>query len=235
MGSIRLENIGVQFGRVSALEQVDATFEPGSMTAIVGENGAGKSTLLRAIMGLVPLASGRVSFDGLRAKDIAYLPQAQDIDRSFPIDVSDFVSLGAWPRLGLFRGSDPHEQRFLEAAIERVGLEEQRHTVIGKLSGGQFQRALFARLILQDSPVLLLDEPFSAVDTQTTIELMDLLRAWHAQGRTIIAVLHDLGLVAREFPEALLLNRRLVARGASVDVLSDVRSSPVRPTTSVAA
>lgn len=235
MGSIRLENIGVQFGRVSALEQVDATFEPGSMTAIVGENGAGKSTLLRAIMGLVPLASGRVSFDGLRAKDIAYLPQAQDIDRSFPIDVSDFVSLGAWPRLGLFRGSDPHEQRLLEAAIERVGLEEQRHTVIGKLSGGQFQRALVARLILQDSPVLLLDEPFSAVDTQTTIELMDLLRAWHAQGRTIIAVLHDLGLVAREFPEALLLNRRLVARGASVDVLSDVRSSPVRPTTSVAA
>lgn len=211
--AIRLENVGVRFGRTLALSDVDATFERGSMTAVVGENGAGKSTLLRAIMGIVRLTTGRISLDGLRRADIAYLPQAQEIDRSFPIDVADFVSLGAWPRIGLSRSLAASEENRLLAAIERVGLTTQTRTQIAQLSGGQFQRALFARLILQDAPLMLLDEPFAAVDAKTTNVLMALLREWHMNGRTIVAVLHDMALVRREFAQVMLLRHRLVTHG----------------------
>ncbi|WP_062011200.1 metal ABC transporter ATP-binding protein [Aureimonas sp. AU4] len=218
--SIGLEGVCVRFGRTVALEPMDATFAPGSMTAVIGENGAGKSTLLRAIMGLVRLTSGRVRLDGVRRRDIAYLPQAQEIDRSFPIDVTDFVSFGAWPRIGLTRSLSATEQQKLLAAIERVGLFAERQKAIAQLSGGQFQRALFARLILQDAPILLLDEPFAAVDAKTTADLTGLLRGWHADGRTIVAVLHDIGLVEREFERTMLLKHGLVAHGPSRVVLA---------------
>lgn len=224
-GAIDLRDVTVRYRRTTALDSVDARFESGSLTAVVGQNGAGKSTLLRAVMGLVRLSSGRIDFDGVSRREIAYLPQAHEIDRSFPINVTDFVALGAWSRIGLTRSLPASERERLSAAIERVGLSAHQQSSIGQLSGGQFQRALFARLVMQDAPVLLLDEPFAAVDAQTTIELMQLLREWHAAGRTIVAVLHDLPLVEREFPLAMILERQVLAHGPSATVLAAVRAA----------
>ena len=219
-GRIAVSHLSVAYDRHAALRGVDGCFEAGSMTAVVGPNGAGKSTLVKALVGILRPASGRITRQDISAKDVAYLPQAAEIDRTFPISVSDTVSLGAWRHIGAFRAATRDVADRTERALDAVGLDGFGRRHIGSLSAGQFQRVLFARLLLQDAPVIILDEPFTAVDARTTRDLLDLVRRWHGEQRTIIAVLHDFDQVRANFPRALLLAREQIAWGSTEEALS---------------
>ncbi len=217
--AIRLDNLTVSYDRHPAVHHLSGTFQPGSLTAIAGPNGAGKSTLLKAIMGELRPAEGRVEHR-LQRTDFGYLPQAADINRRFPISVLDTVLLGSWRSTGAFGRVAKQDGMRARAALVTVGLEgfETRH--IGSLSAGQFQRVLFARLLLQDARIILLDEPFTAIDARTTRDLLDIVARWHGDGRTVIAVLHDFEQVRAHFPETLLLARRLIGWGPTQEVMS---------------
>ncbi|KQT83875.1 ABC transporter ATP-binding protein [Aurantimonas sp. Leaf443] len=226
--AVRLEDLTVAYRRHPAVHHVSGAFRPNSLTAIVGPNGAGKSTLLKAIMGFLPAAEGVIHLDGVRRQDVAYLPQASELDRSFPITVADLVALGAWRQAGAFGSIRGRALDRVLGAIESVGLEGFENRTIGTLSGGQLQRALFARVLVQDARLLLLDEPFTAIDTRTMMDLLAVVRRWHGEGRTVIAVLHDLALVREHFPDTLLIARELVGWGATADVLSPERLREAR-------
>ncbi len=216
--ALTLADLTVCHGRRPAVHHLSGRFAPGSLTAIVGPNGAGKSTLLRALAGLHQPESGRIAQDGVAR--IALLPQLAALDRAFPIACRDVVMQGLWPRIGAFRAVPADEQARVDAALAAVGLAGLAKRPVGSLSAGQLQRLLFARLLVQDADILLLDEPFNAVDAKTAGDLLRLIRQWHGEGRTVIAVLHDLDLVAREFPETLLLARDLIAWGPTEQALS---------------
>ncbi|MGO7537979.1 metal ABC transporter ATP-binding protein [Rhizobium ruizarguesonis] len=218
---IRLDNLTVAYNRHPAVHHVSGAFASGSLTAIAGPNGAGKSTLLKAIMGELRPAEGRVEHRLERAQ-FGYLPQAAEIDRRFPISVIDTVMLGAWKRTGAFGRIAPSEVKRAGEALSAVGLEGFGRRHVGSLSAGQFQRVLFARLLLQDAGIILLDEPFTAIDARTTRDLIDIVTRWHGEGRTVIAVLHDFELVRAHFPQTLLLAREPVGWGATADVMSSV-------------
>ena len=203
-----------------ALHHVSATFAPGTLTAVVGPNGAGKSTLLKAAIGAIRPIGGEVTVSGCRRNEIAYLPQLAEIDRAFPLPVFDFVAMGLWGRRGAFGGFRRADDEDVARSLAAVGLVGVEGRLLDTLSGGQLQRVLFARLALQDAPLILLDEPFTAVDDRTIGELMDVVARWNAEGRTVVAVLHDLELVRRRFPRTLLVARRLIAEGDTDDVLT---------------
>ncbi|ANL64694.1 Mn/Zn ABC transporter ATP-binding protein [Rhizobium phaseoli] len=216
---IRLDDLTIAYDRHPAVHHVSGAFAPGSLTAIAGPNGAGKSTLLKAIMGELRPAEGRVEHRLARA-EFGYLPQAAEIDRRFPISVIDTVMLGAWKSRGAFGRVAPADVKRAGEALAAVGLDGFGRRHVGSLSAGQFQRVLFARLLLQDAGVILLDEPFTAIDARTTRDLLDIVSRWHGEGRTVIAVLHDFELVRTHFPETLLLARELVGWGPTADVMS---------------
>lgn len=217
---IRLTNLTVTYERHPAVHHVSGAFVSGSLTAIAGPNGAGKSTLLKAIVGELRPAEGSIDRGALTRNDFGYLPQAADINRRFPISVADTVMLGAWKNSGAFGRFSRQDADRARDALERVGLSgfERRH--IGSLSAGQFQRVLFARLLLQDAQVILLDEPFTAIDQRTTRDLLSLVLRWHKEGRTVIAVLHDFDQVRAHFPETLLIARELVGWGSTQPIMS---------------
>jgi len=213
-----LHNLTLGYERHPAVHHLSLFCPAGSKLAIVGPNGAGKSTLLRALAGQLRPLTGRI--DGLAGQRVAYLPQTPQIDRSFPVTVQDMVQYGLWHQSGaLGRWTSAQRQRCLEA-LASVGLQGFERRTIDTLSGGQFQRALFARLILQDADLLLLDEPFAAVDEGTTLDLLQLLERWRAAGKTVLVVLHDLSLVRRHFAHTLLLAREPIAFGATAAVLT---------------
>jgi zinc/manganese transport system ATP-binding protein len=217
--AITLRDVTVAYRGHPAVHHVSGRFAPGSLTAIVGPNGAGKSSLLAAIMGQLPLAQGDVDLPpGLQGR-IAWLPQHHEVDRSFPISVQDLVALGLWRQLGSLRGLGASHRQAVQQALAAVGLAGFERRVISELSAGQFQRALFARVLLQDAPVILLDEPFNAIDARTTADLLALVHRWHEQSRTVIAVLHDMDQVRQHFDQTLLLARRCVAWGPTAQVL----------------
>lgn len=226
--SLRLVNLTAGYARHPALHHVSATFAEGTLTALVGPNGAGKSTLLKTAVGLIKPMEGRVDLTNCRTSQIAYLPQLAEVDRTFPMPVFDFVAMGLWRRCGAFGGFRREDDEQVAHAIAAVGLVGFEGRTLDTLSGGQMQRVMFARLILQDAPLILLDEPFSAIDDRTTDDLMALIDRWHAEGRTIIAVLHDLDLVRRRFPRAVLLARQLIAAGDTEAILTDANLSAAR-------
>ncbi|MBS0221472.1 MAG: metal ABC transporter ATP-binding protein [Proteobacteria bacterium] len=215
--ALRLVDVTVSYDRHPAVHHISVDVPAGEMTAIVGPNGAGKSTLLKALLGLAPRVEGRIE---CTARRIAYLPQQAEIDRSFPISVFDTVLLGRWSRFGGFGAAGPADIHDAQHAIEAVGLAGFERRPIDTLSVGQFQRVLFARLLLQDADLVLLDEPFAAIDAKTVGDLMEVIRRWHAEKRTVIAVLHDLDQVRRDFANSLLLARELVDAGPTARVLS---------------
>jgi zinc/manganese transport system ATP-binding protein len=215
--ALRLVDLTVSYDRHPAVHHVSAEIPAAEMTAIVGPNGAGKSTLLKALLGLAPRIEGRIE---CAARQIAYLPQQAEIDRSFPISVLDTVLLGRWSRFGGFGRASRADMHDAEHAIASVGLGGFEGRPIDTLSVGQFQRVLFARLLLQDADLVLLDEPFAAIDAKTVADLMDVIRRWQREQRTVVAVLHDLDQVRRDFPNSLLLARELVAAGPTGRVLS---------------
>jgi len=217
---ISLENLTVTYDRHPAVHHVRGCFQAGSLTAIVGPNGAGKSTLMKAIVGLLAPAGGGIRYAGIdRRRDVAYLPQQAEIDRSFPITVADTVVTGCWQEIGAFGRVTSAQWRRVAEALSAVGLDGFGRRLIGTLSAGQFQRALFARLLLQKASVILLDEPFNAIDARTTADLLALVQRWHGEEKTIIAVLHDFDQVRACFPQTLLLARELIDWGPTDDVL----------------
>ena len=187
---------------------------------MVGPNGAGKSTLFRGLAGILKPLSGSIDLGGLDIRDIAYLPQSVDIDRSFPISVFDLVGTGLWRSTGFFGGMGKAEREKIAQALAAVGLNGFENRSIGTLSGGQMQRMLFARVLLQDARLIVLDEPFNAIDAKTSVDLLALVKRWHGEGRTVLAALHDMDLVRANFPETLLLARGPVAWGLTAQVLT---------------
>lgn len=221
--AIRLQDVTLGYDRHPAVHHLTGEIAPGALLAVVGPNGAGKSTLLKGLAGTLAPIGGRIDRGALKSGQIAYLPQAAALDRSFPIDVADLVSAGLWRKTGPFGGVGRRGREAVERAIASVGLTGFERRPIGTLSGGQLQRALFARLALQDAPVILLDEPFAAIDAQTVTDLLDMVARWRSDGRTVVAVLHDLETVRAAFPETLLLARRRVAWGPTAEALRPER------------
>ena len=217
---ITLRNLTLGYDRHPAVHHLDTELPAGSLTAIVGPNGAGKSTLLKGIMGALRPLEGTVTTGAIRREDMAYLPQQTEVDREFPVNVLDFVSMGLWRQVGLFRSIGRRVRGSVEEAIAAVGLTGLEERRIGALSGGQMQRAMFARLLLQDAQIVLLDEPFNAIDAKTVTDLMTLVAHWHGEHRTVVTVLHDIELVREHFPDTLLLARDLIAHGATAEVVT---------------
>ncbi|MBB4129274.1 zinc ABC transporter ATP-binding protein AztA [Xanthomonas sp. 3075] len=214
---LALHALSLGYGSQVTLQALNTRIARGSLTALVGPNGAGKTTLLRAIAGeLAPLA-GRIE---RAAGRMSWLPQRTAVDTQFPIDVRGFVAMGLWQRIGALRGLTVADAAQLDQALSVLGLGALGSRPIGTLSGGQLQRALFARLLLQDAELILLDEPFTAIDNHTTADLLAVVHRWHHEGRTVLAVLHDLEMVRRHFPETLLIAGRQIAHGPTATALS---------------
>ena len=211
--AITLHNVSVHYGDRHALQNVSGIFHQGSLTAVAGPNGSGKSTLLKAIAGVIAPASGTISFADGQKPAIAYLPQASHLQRDFPITVEEVVVTGFYPKIGEVRniGRDHHDAA--KKALRGVGLSGYDERPVSELSGGEFQRTLFARVIVQDAPIVLLDEPFTAIDAETTARLIRLLLDWHKEGRTVICVLHDLLLIKKYFPESMVLQGKCLGSG----------------------
>lgn len=220
MGALTFRDVTLGYDRHPAVHHLSGEVRSGALMAVVGPNGAGKSTLFRGIVGMLKPLSGSISLDGARARDVAYLPQVADIDRTFPISVFDFVGMGLLRQTGLFGGMGAKERAQIEDALQAVGLTGFEARNIGTLSGGQMQRMLFARLTLQNARIIVLDEPFNAIDAKTSADLLELVRRWHDEGRTVLAALHDIELVRTSFPETLLLAREVVGWGRTTDVLT---------------
>ncbi len=216
---VTLHNLTVSYRQHPALHHISGSFAPGSLSAVIGPNGSGKSTLLKCIMGLLRASGGQIHLNTPRQR-IAYLPQLTELDRSFPMQVRDCVMLGCWGSVGPWGGVNAALLRRVDAAIHSVGLEGFEQRAVGSLSSGQLQRVLFARLLVQDAELILLDEPFNAIDARTTEALLALLHQWHEQKRTVIAVLHDDAQVRAHFDQTLLLARELVAWGSTEEVLT---------------
>jgi zinc/manganese transport system ATP-binding protein len=221
MPTITLTDLTLGYERHPAVHHLSGSFQPGSMTAVIGPNGSGKSTLLKGIVGILRPLGGSITRQNLKKFQIAYLPQQLEIDRSFPITVLDTVILGLWRQIGTFGGMKREFWVKAEQALRTVGLSGFEMRAISNLSSGQFRRVMFARMLLQDSPVVILDEPFTSIDSQTTIDLLQVIERWHAEKRTIIAVLHDFQQVRDYFPETLLIARKPVGWGPTAKILSD--------------
>ena len=220
VAQLQFSDVTLGYDRHPAVHHLAGDVAKGALLAVIGPNGAGKSTLFRGIAGILKPLAGAISRCGLDARDIAYLPQTADIDRSFPITVFDFVGTGLWCATGLFGGIGNPERARIARALAAVGLTGFENRIIGTLSGGQMQRLLFARVLLQDARLIVLDEPFNAIDARTAADLVVLVKHWHAEGRTVLAALHDLDMVRAHFPETLLLARGPVAWGATADALT---------------
>src|SRR5215472_7726738 len=192
--ALQFRNLTLGYDRHPAVHHLDGAVESGALVAVVGPNGAGKSTLFKGIVGVLKPLAGRIERGDLNPQNIAYLPQAAGIDRA--------------------------ARASIERAIAAVGLTGFEDRAISTLSGGQMQRMLFARLLLQDARVIVLDEPFNAVDAKTSADLFDLVRRWHGERRTVLTALHDLDFVRANFPETLLLAREPVAWGRTASVLT---------------
>lgn len=217
---LQFRNLTLGYDRHPAVHHLSGEIKDGALVAVVGPNGAGKSTLFKGVVGALKPLSGEISRAGIDPHEIAYLPQAAEIDRTFPINVYDMVSMGLWRKAGIFGGIGKDAKKKISGAIAAVGLTGFESRAIGTLSGGQMQRMLFARLLLQDARIVVLDEPFTAIDTKSTLDLLDIVRRWHGEKRTVLAALHDIDLVKANFPETLLLAREQVAWGPTPDVLT---------------
>ena len=215
--AISLRDLTVSYNGHPAVHHLSGAFAAGALTAVVGPNGAGKSSLLGALGGTIQGFEGHIDRDpSLR---LAYLRQASALDRSFPVRVHEVVAMGLWSRIGNFGSMRPADRVRVAQALATVGLTGFEQRWLGELSAGQAQRVLFARVLLQDAGLILLDEPFNAIDARTTADLLALLQRWRQESRTVIVVLHDLEQVRQHFEQVLLLARERVAWGPTADVL----------------
>lgn len=219
---LSVEALHVSYGRNPVLWDIFCHLPKGVMAAIVGPNGAGKSTLLRAILGLTPQLSGKISCFGAPIEKvldrIAYVPQRAAVDWDFPITSRDLVLMGRADRFGLFGRPKAADWEAVNRALERVGMSAYANRQIGELSGGQQQRLFIARALVRDPDLFLMDEPFAGIDLATEKELLSLLRQQKEKGKTLCLVHHDLSSVEEYFDWVILLNTRLVACGPVKEV-----------------
>lgn len=215
---VTFDNLTLGYERHPAVHHLTGHIRQGDLLAVVGPNGGGKSTLLKGLMGELRPLGGRFVWP-LGRQQMAYLPQRARLDLDFPLRVADFVSLGHWPRRGAFAAICGANRRAVHGALHQVGMEGFEQRSLDSLSGGQLQRVLFARLLLENAGLILLDEPFAAVDESTTQDLLVLVHQWQQQGRTVVAVLHDLNQVREHFPLCLLLARDVLGFGSTAEVL----------------
>ncbi|MDW3777699.1 ATP-binding cassette domain-containing protein [Kluyvera cryocrescens] len=220
---IELDNLVAGYEGIAITPSLSGTIPKGSMTAIVGLNGCGKSTLLKTLAGFIPPVSGVVCWTPSRPA-IGWLAQRHSLESQFPLTVLDVVSQGAWPRVSLLRGLRGDVRERIHTALVRVGLATLAKAPIEALSGGQFQRMLFARVLVQRAPLVMLDEPFTGIDEATSHDLMAVIQEMHQQGQTVLAVLHDNQRVAEFFPETLLLTPNNACWGHTTDVLPAFQS-----------
>ncbi|MGB0573193.1 MAG: metal ABC transporter ATP-binding protein [Alphaproteobacteria bacterium] len=215
--ALNLQGLTVSYGEKPAVFSVDATFNKGGMSAIVGPNGAGKSTLLKAALGVIPRLSGEVHVFGQSLRNarahIAYVPQSASVDWDFPTTVMDVVQMGLYRKVGLLGRLSGQARSQANECLDRVGMADFAHRQIGQLSGGQQQRVFLARALAQDANLFLLDEPFAGVDAATERAIIGVLKLLKDEGKTVIAVHHDLATVRDYFDHALLLNVRRIAEG----------------------
>lgn len=222
---LRFHDLTLGYDRHPAVHHLDGTVARGALLAIVGPNGGGKSTLLKSIAGRLTPLSGKIEN---RFANLAYMPQIGDLSRDFPVSVFDLALTGLCGKRGMFGRISRQERLRAQEALAAVGLTGFENRSIRTLSGGQLQRLLFARLMLQDADLILLDEPFTAIDTRTIEDLLVIVHRWHEEGRTILAVLHDLALVRTHFPQTLLLARDPLGWGPTATVLTDSRLDVAR-------
>ena len=218
--SVKLSNLTIAYDRQPALHHINSEFKKGDLTAITGPNGAGKSTLLKAIAGILPVFEGSIEFEGISRHDIAYMPQASEMLRDFPINILQMVCAGFWQQSGSFGQINKTLRSHAMQALEAVGLAGFEKRTLDSVSTGQFQRALFARVIIQDAKLILLDEPFAAIDESTTQALLETIKNWHTEGRIVLCILHDFEQIKANFKDCILLARDIIAWGKPQEVLS---------------
>ncbi len=222
---IKLHNITVSYQRHPALHHVSGEIAAGSLTALVGPNGSGKSTLLKTLKGILKLEEGTIDYGDIVPAEIAFMPQYHQLEFQFPVSVEEMVLLGNWRRAKLLGAMPQDAMHKMHEALDAVGLSGFGARRINTLSVGQLQRALFARVIVEDTKMILLDEPFSAVDSNTTDALWSIIHQWQREGRTIVAALHDMAQVRAHCPQTLLLAREVIAWGDTETVLTDFNLS----------
>ena len=218
--SVLLENITISYQQRPVVHHVSGAFELGSLTAILGPNGAGKSTLLKAIAGITKVISGQLLMSQTMRRHLAYMPQTTEMRRDFPLSTLELVCSGLWRKQAWWKPYTREQRNIAVSALNEVGLEGFEDRTLASLSTGQLQRVLFARIIVQDAPLILLDEPFSAVDSETAGHLLELMQSWAKQGRTVICVLHHIEHIRRYFPQCLLLARECIGWGETADILT---------------
>jgi ABC-type Mn2+/Zn2+ transport system ATPase subunit len=222
---LEVRELAAGYGGHPALEGISFAVAPGQMVGVVGPNGAGKSTLFKAILGLIPIVQGQVLLHDADAHDqramMGYLPQLDDIERTFPVSVSDVVMMGRYPRIGWGRRPRVEDRTAVQEALARVELLDHTRSQVGKLSGGQLQRVLLARVLAQDPHLLLLDEPVSGVDTTTQHAIFGVLEELKQEGKTVIVATHDLNCVIERFDQVLCLNKRLTGYGPTTEVFRE--------------
>jgi manganese/zinc/iron transport system ATP- binding protein len=219
-----VHDITVAYHRKPVLWDVDFTLAEPSLVGIVGPNGAGKSTFIKAILGLVPLASGSVRIFGdpieRQRKAIGYVPQRESVDWDFPVSVLDVVLMGTYSELGWIRRPGARQRQWARQCLGHVGLAELAGRQIGQLSGGQQQRTFLARALAQRAEIYLMDEPMAGVDATTERVVFGLLRELRSQGKTVLVVHHDLRTVPQYFEHVVMLNTRLVAAGPTPETFT---------------
>ncbi len=225
MNCIEVKGLSVSYGQKRVLTNIHLTIEKGNMVAVIGPNGAGKSTFFKAILGLIDINSGQIRINGHPIEDvrktIAYVPQKDDIDWTFPATVMDIVLMGRYPHKSIFSRINKEDRSIALKAIQKLGMEKYIDTQIGQLSGGQQQRIFIARALCQESEILFLDEPFVGVDMTTEEKIIDILKELAKEGKTILVVHHDLSTVKEYFDTVIMLNQRLISYGKVEDTFTE--------------
>jgi manganese/zinc/iron transport system ATP- binding protein len=224
MNPVTVENVTVAYHRKPVLQEVSFSVPEGKLIGIIGPNGAGKSTLIKAILGLVPRASGEVYIYGKPYKQqrklVGYVPQRGSVDWDFPTNALDVVLMGRYGHIGWFKRPGKKDVEFALSCLEKVGMKEYAGRQISQLSGGQQQRVFLARALAQDATIYFMDEPFVGVDAATEKAIISLLNELKAQGKTVLVVHHDLQTVKEYFDWVLLLNMRKIAIGPTEETFT---------------
>ncbi|MBN8210332.1 metal ABC transporter ATP-binding protein [Bacillus sp. NTK071] len=224
MNPVNVSNVTVAYDRKPVLQEITFDMPEGKLIGVVGPNGAGKSTLIKAILGLIPTASGTVEIYGKPYKSqrklVGYVPQRGSVDWDFPTNALDVVLMGRYGHIGWFRRPGKKDIAIALQALDKVGMKEYASRQISQLSGGQQQRVFLARALAQDATVYFMDEPFVGVDAATEKAIISLLNELKAQGKTVLVVHHDLQTVKEYFDWTLLLNKRKIALGPTEEVFT---------------
>lgn len=219
-----IEDLTASYDKNPVISDINLKIPSGNIIGIVGPNGAGKSTLIKAVMGLIPRYTGRITIFGQpfqkALKYVGYMPQREKIDWDFPVNAFDVVMMGRYQKLGLLKNPKQKDKDIVEACLAKVDLTDFKNHQISNLSGGQQQRVFLARALAQESDLYFMDEPFAGVDAKTERAIMSVLQELRDQGKTLIVIHHDLATVKDHFDYLVLINHRIIADGPIKDVFT---------------